>query len=299
MNAKGTWDLWRRILREPALAERLFDPDLGDHAARFGLSPEDMRIARAYASTPKETQFFITTYRYRLVSSFGHALQSCAPLTYRTLKVRGQDMRALGERCLDELGWCDMGPFVYRFCGAILRYLRDSELAATLPGLLEVTALEGAAVDLVQRLARTPAPVWVPREERAVQAQAIADLRFQHTGTGIVAHTERSLTPWLRNRSEIGKAPLEDIPEWYLIYLPSVEEGVRLVPVGAIGGALFQMLAEPCSAADLAERAAQAGLTSSDEHLRWLARYVELGVVAARPTEGPASAESRSMATDS
>src|SRR5688572_22006065 len=98
MDAKGTWNLWRRILREPALAERLFDPDFDDHAARFGMSAEDVHIARAYASTPKATQFFITNYRYRLVSGFGHALQSAAPLTYRVLRAAGLDMRALGEQ---------------------------------------------------------------------------------------------------------------------------------------------------------------------------------------------------------
>jgi hypothetical protein len=282
MDAKGTWDLWRRILCEPALAEALFEPDFEARAARFGVSVEDARIARAYASTPQATRFFVTTYRYRLVSSFGHALQSGAPLTYRALRTAGHDMRALGERCLDALGWRDRGPYVYRFCEEILGYLRGTGLAAAVPGLLETTALEGASVALVQRLATAPAATWPARSEREAYARALERYRFELTGTGVVVRTERSLTTWLRSRAEIGKAPLEDRPESYLVYLPSSEESARIVPVGAAGAALYSRLA------DLRPGAApptSAEIERSGGQLRWLEKYAELGVVAGRPTD--------------
>lgn len=265
------------------------------------MSLEDVRIARAYASTPKATRFFIETYRYRLTSSFGHALQSAAPLTYRTLRAAGQDMRALAERCLDALGWVDMGPYVYRFCAAILGVLGESELAAAVPGLPETMALEGASVALVQRLAAAPATTWSPRGEREAWAKAPERFRFQLTGTGVVVRTERSLTPWLRNRAEIGKTPLEQRPEWYLVHLPSPEESARIVPVGATGAGLFALLAGPAPPeagehralpptlplmlTELAERAVAAGLARPGEPLRWLEKYVELGVVAGQPMD--------------
>src|SRR5205814_1739535 len=93
---------------------------------------------------------------------------------------------------------------------------------------------------------------WLTREARAAQQQGMAALRFQHTGTGAIVDIERSLTPWLRDRSAIGRTPLPDVPETYLICIRSPDEGVRLVPVGKAAGALYCMLAEPRSVAGVA-----------------------------------------------
>ena len=153
--AQTTWNVWRRILAEPKFADAVL---AGDLAALSGeaLSPEEIEICSCYASTPGAAQWFITNYRYRLVSSTAYALETSAPLTWRLLRAHDVDPRKLAEAFLDHTGWVDRGPYVYTTCRLVLDFVRSMH-ASRIPFVDDLARLETAAAALLCSLAAAPA----------------------------------------------------------------------------------------------------------------------------------------------
>ncbi|XYI03921.1 hypothetical protein ACMHYB_30835 [Sorangium sp. So ce1128] len=278
MEASTVWTVWRRILREPALGDMIFEPGFADRASEHGFTAEQIPIVLAYAETPHRTRWFIVNYRFRLVSSFLYALETGAPLTVRLLVNSGHDLRALGERYMEERGWEDHGPFVYTFCADVLDFLRRSELAAELPYLRDMIALEAASVELVRRVAK------LPRERYRLPAPCDGvDLRaatLRRNLQGITATTEHALGPWLRDKSLLGRTPLQKGPQHLLLYVPSPTSSYKLAGIPERGARLFNALTEPRSLSAL-RRSLGGDEPPEGDDVVILRRLCEYGVVEA------------------
>ena len=249
MDAQEVWRTWRRILSDPKFSQVLFTGGVEALDAEFTLTPSEREICLSYGRTPKQTQWFITNYRYRLVSSVCYALETCAPLTWRLLMERGLDARALAEDFLNADKWIDHGPYVYRLCRSALDYLR-AQFSPRVPYLNDLIELESRAAELIQKLADTS---WTPQGSAAPPdfEAAGSAVSFRRTENAVVAVTESDLRPWLREPSQIGKVELSPGPQYLLIYMPDARSRVRYVSVGKLGHELFSSLARPKTLAEL------------------------------------------------
>ena len=251
MDAQEVWHTWRRILSDPKFSEVLFTRGVEALKAEFTLTPSEREICLAYSRTPKQTQWFVTNYRYRLVSSVCFALETCAPLTWRLLMAHELDARALAENFLNTNKWIDHGPYVYHLCRSVLNYLR-TEFSSRILYLHDLIELESQAGELMQKLAQIP---WAP-----VGTAALSDfggesspVSFQRTENALVAVTESDVRPWLRDPSQIGKMDLNPGPQYLLIYLPDARSRVRYVSIGKLGHELFSSLDRPRTLAEVTE----------------------------------------------
>ncbi|NOK33333.1 hypothetical protein D7W79_01295 [Corallococcus exercitus] len=280
MEADQVWRVWRRLLREPRLSERIFQPGFVEEAAAWGLSAEEARIAAAYGASPEGTRWALETYRFRLVTSTNHAVAYCAPLTYGVLKRLEPDLREAARLYLDSIGWVDDGPFHYRACARYLDYLAARLPQRGGPGVQDILRLESCTVALLRSLAEAPPSQWRPSTEREVPASALPQACFVRTGTGAVVTTEYTLTPWLQDPSEILASQLEARPQHLLVYLSSPQEEHSLAVIGAAAMHLLEQLERPRSFTDLRNLAS--GI--SDEALtELLGRFLKQGVIRLAP----------------
>ncbi|HEU4729823.1 MAG TPA: hypothetical protein VFT22_18130 [Kofleriaceae bacterium] len=275
LDAAMVWGVWRRILREPALGRSLFEPELAARASELGLSPPQLAAALAYAATPHRTRWFIENYRFRLVSSFQHALETGAPMTARALTALGHDLRTLGASHLDATGWADHGPYVYTFCAEILEALLGAPLTAELPGLRDLIRLEAGSVALVRRLGQVPRDRWWTPSP--LDGADLASATLHRTGHAAVVTTEHVLVPWLRDPAQLGRHPLEPGVQHLLIYLTSPSAGYKLAGIPARGAWLYEALSEPRS---LAELRASTSAASGPDDLAIVARLCRYGAIA-------------------
>lgn len=278
MEAERVWGVWRRLLREPAFEEAVFADDFPGREAELGLAPEEAEIALAYRETPKETRWFITNYRYRLVSSICYALETCAPWTWRLLQAKDLDMREVAAGFLDAHGWIDDGPFVYGTCARVLDHLRET-LGDEIHGLRALIQLDSAGVELIRSLAGASPEICPSDDERAAAAADMSRFRYQRTGTGALLTVERTLTPWLRDREAIGKTELPARPQHFLVYLPNLTSAVKLAGIGPPGLALWPLLESPKSLDELAGEESLAAVGGPERYLPTLKRYLQAGVV--------------------
>ena len=247
MDAQEVWHTWRRILSDPRFSEVLFTRGVEALEAEFTLTPSEREICFAYSRTPKQSQWFVTNYRYRLVSSVCYALETCAPLTWRLLMAHGLDARALAEDFLNTNKWIDHGPYVYHLCRSALDYLR-TQFSSRIPYLRDLIELESQAAELMQKLAQT---FWAPQGTAASPDFESSAISFQRTENAVVAVSESDVRPWLRDTSQIGKTELNPGPQYLLVYLPDTRSRVRYVSIGKLGYELFSSLERPRTLAEL------------------------------------------------
>jgi hypothetical protein len=260
MNAQVVWNVWRRILREPELQHVLFTPgDAPPELARFGLDASQREVALAYAQQGDRAQWFVTNYRFRLANSFLNALETGAPLTLRALLGNGVDLMALSHAFLDRHEWKDYGPYVYTYCRDALRFVAEQPEVAGLAGFLDLLALERQAVD------------WMIELGSASQLSGAAS-----HGVGTLERTTLAryhcsssrLSNWLRDKTQLGKVPLEAGVEHYFIYLPDLCSTVRFMRVPPRAAAIYEALgdAQPRTALPgLLIAAGHAGHTGQDD----------------------------------
>lgn len=210
--AATVYATWRRILREPPLADAMFDPAVDDETLgrRFGLDEDGIAAVRAYAATPKPTRMFILNYRFRMTGSVQNALETAAPLTMRALKGKGLDLRMLAEGFLQADHWQDDGPFVVGYCARILDHLADHPDTGSPAGLRDLIALDRATAGLLMRLADTPPEPAVPAGHVGL------------TGRAVAVTTSHDLAPWLRSAAALGRADLPARPAAYLVAMPDL-----------------------------------------------------------------------------
>lgn len=277
MNAELTWRVWRRLLREPRLSARLFEPGFMEEAAAWGLSPEEARIAAAYGATPEGTRWALETYRFRLVTSTNHTMAWCAPLTHAVLEKLEPDLHEATSRYLDSIGWVDDGAFHYRACARYLDFLAERLPRRGGPGVQDILQLEARAVSLLRALARAPSSQWIAPAEREVPASTLPRACFVKTGTGAVVTTEYTLTPWLEDPSELLSSQLEARPQHLLVYLPSAQDEHALAVIGVVAKQLLEELEQPRSF--LALRGRVAGGVSDESLAEVVGRLLKLGVI--------------------
>ena len=268
MDAQEVWHTWRRILSDPKFSEVLFTRGVDALETEFTLTPSEREICFAYSRTPKQSQWFVTNYRYRLVSSVCYALETCAPLTWRLLMAHGLDVRALAEDFLNADKWIDHGPYVYHLCRSALNYLR-TEFSSRIHYLNDLIELESQAAELMQKLAQIS---WAP-QGAAAPPDFEGEVSFQRTENAAVAVTESDVRPWLRDTSQIGKMELNPGPQYLLIYLPDTRSRVRYVSIGKLGHELFSSLEHPRTLAELLEKRERPAVENA------LRMFIRAGVV--------------------
>ena len=234
-HAETTWNVWRRILREPNIQSILRAQDLDSRVAETAFEGEEVKIARHYQAHFKDAEWFVTSYRFRLVSAFINAIEIGAPLTHRVLLAHGQDVRHLAEVFFDGDGWFDDGPFVYRLAAKILDWLPN---AKTLPNLLEissVTRLEAAAVGVLRDAASIEESAWTrPVPDRAAILSGVRDGRtLVWTGLVRTVETDHDVAPLFSVKGAEGDtAP--DLPQrisHFAAYLPSPTQKHRFARI--------------------------------------------------------------------
>lgn len=277
MEAEQVWKVWRRLLREPALYDRLFLPDFSAAAASFGLSPEETRIVMEYARTPEAVRWGVETYRYRLVSGVLYSVSAGAPMTWKLLAASGQDLRASAQEHLEATGWEDDGPFLYRKCSRYLEHVARQAWARAVPCLADTLALEARVLELTRRVASAPSPPWPAPAQRAAPAEW-SGATFRQTGTGVLVSTEHQLTPWLMDPSQVGQAVLVREPQHLLAWLPSAEEDPSFCALGESAKVVFALLERPRPYPELRAAMRERG-EAEDALTAVLGMFLDMGVV--------------------
>ncbi|HZW21105.1 hypothetical protein [Noviherbaspirillum sp.] len=262
MNAQTVWNVWRRIMREPALQQALLE-ERGEDLSRFAFSEPEKQAALAYARDASRAKWFVLNYRFRLANSFINALETGAPLVLRALLRRGADLRGLGERFLDMHGWKDYGPFVYGYCRDALEFLAQDDCTAQPAGLRDLIGLEMTVVDLLRSLAAAP------------DAGADENTAFLRR-TPLARHyrSRYRLSDWLRDKTLLGQGDLPAGVQDYLVYLTDYDSTYKfaLLPPRAVE--ILQALTSPCLPVELSSRLAASGaaplVAADDKHLALL-----------------------------
>jgi hypothetical protein len=234
-DAKSTWDVWRRILREPNLQAILRAGDLCRKKEETQFSDDELAIAQYYQSHFKDAEWFVTSYRFRLVSAFMNAMELAAPLTHRVLLANGHDVRKLAEFFFDGTGWFDDGPFVYRLAAKILEWLPQAGQLANLHELNSVTKLETAAVGVLRDAALVENEIWEkPVPDRGeLLSQTAAGKELLWTGLARVVETDHDVAALFSAKDPHAKGP-PNLPKkhgHFLAYLPSKTQKHRFVRI--------------------------------------------------------------------
>jgi hypothetical protein len=275
MDAQTSWNVWRKILTEPKFADAVLAGDVSALSSQR-LTPEEIEICICYANTPRATQWFISNYRYRLVSSTAYALETSAPLTWRLLRAHKVDPRALAETFLDYTGWIDRGPYVYTTCQLILDFIKDS-YASRIPYLNDLARLETAAATLLCSLAGDPAAF--PGQEGPLNSE---ESKLAPNRNVSVVTIPNDLRPWLKDPSLIGKTTLASAPLEILVRIPSPSASVRYTSIGASGRQLLHALDRPKTRRELLAAVATAAADGA-RIASVLDRLIELGAIAVGP----------------
>ncbi|RKP50996.1 hypothetical protein D7S89_08050 [Trinickia fusca] len=221
MNAQTVWLTWRRIMCEQPLAEAVLAGRVDDLQQRFSLTDDEYAVAREYAHESSGARWFVENYRFRMRNSFLNALENGAPLTLRALLADGHDVRELGARFLDTVGWRDYGPFVYTYCAEALTFLRHDAQAVRVAGMSDLMGLEAAAVAMLLRVGAL---------DEATRAQALgstAASAAQFDDASVVwvrspycelYRSSTQLAKWLREKGTLGREPLPAVPGVYVAY---------------------------------------------------------------------------------
>ncbi|SFP03802.1 hypothetical protein SAMN03159304_05851 [Pseudomonas sp. NFACC24-1] len=243
MDAEQVWKLWRRLLRDETLQQHLFQAQGATQWLQH--FPEDERtILQAYAGQFDRVKWFVENYQFRLVNSFTNALETGAPLTLRALINIGLDLPTLSRTFLREQDWFDFGPMVYGYCDAVLGFLLERQELADYPEIRDLIGLERECVHLYTGLMDVAAPV---------------PGHYQRTAQARLHHSCFALSHWLRDKSQLGRGPLEQTCEHILVYLPNLEARHKFTLISPRAASLYADLKQPRLLADLALQAPQNG----------------------------------------
>ncbi len=223
------WDVWRRILRDPDVHERMFDD--GYDPTMAGFTAEEAHVVREYAASPMGTRFFIANYRYRMISSVFNALETVAPLTHRALRANEFDLEAVARQFLDEIHWADHGPYVVTLGAAILDHLGGRLDVTRIPGMPDLIRLERAGADVLRAAARGGPP-------------APAGQAWQVNPWLRVVDCDTDLSSWLRAAGELGRTIPPKRPRKFGVYLPATDRPRRIVALSRRAVFLLSQLAE-------------------------------------------------------
>jgi len=273
IEARTAWQVWRRIMREPALHAALLDRECISFAelAHLNFAAEEQWAALAYAGQRDRAKWFVENYRFRLTNSFLNALEVGAPLTLRALLNQGAVIHDLAKDFLDLHEWKDYGPFVYSYCADALEFLAGHPAAAN-AGVNALIGLELAGVDLMLGLRQHNPPPTLPSNWMVRTGQA------RHFVSDTI------LTPWMRDKKCLGLSRLDRGTEHWLIYLPDLQQDRRFATLPPRAAQLFDALDQPRDATALANelvsRGAATRLENDDQYLATLARYGAIRIAA-------------------
>jgi hypothetical protein len=259
MDAQAVWAVWRRILREPALADWVLGDGPDDDPRVAGLSADELSILRAYSHNKLSTGFFVENYRFRLASSALNALEVAAPLTRRVIDANGHDLNVLLGDLLESTGWLDFGPNVYTFGTRILEYLSSRPEIAAIAGLPDLIRLELTAAAIIMAAANPPE--GDPRSSPMARWQVNPWLRL--------VSCDLDIAGWLKSRANLGQVSPVAGPRQFAVYLPSLVARPRIVAL-------------PQAAANLLTRLAgqdQAFIERPEENERILAELSRMGLI--------------------
>lgn len=234
-NAQTTWDVWREILREPNVQTILRTGELDKRIDETSFTGEKVEIARYYQSNFKDAEWFVTSYRFRLVSAFLNAIELGAPLTHRVLLARDHDMRKLAETFFDATEWFDDGPFVYRQCSKILDWMQHTPDLADVPELSAVTQLEAAAVGVLRDAADIDQATWSQPLLKRSALQAALDQGKPPNWTGLVrvVETDHDVAPLfsVKEGADEPATVLQKQTSYFAAYLPSPKQRHRFARI--------------------------------------------------------------------
>jgi hypothetical protein len=229
MDARMVWDVWRRILRDPDVHERMFDDGYDPTVA--GFTPDEAQVVHKYAASPSGTRFFIANYRYRMTRSVFNALETVAPLTRRALHANEFDLDAAARQFLDETHWADHGPYVVTFGAAVLDHLGARPDVVRIPGLLDLIRLERAAADVLRAAAQGDPPAATGRAWRVNPWLRVVDC-------------DTDLSGWLRTTGQLGRTVPPARPRQFGVYLSAADRPRRIVVLPRQAVLLLSQVAE-------------------------------------------------------
>lgn len=238
MRAETTWDVWRRILQEPDLQTTLQNGRLDESLKETGFTGEEIEVARYYQTHFKDAAWFVTSYRFRLVSAFVNAVELGAPFTHRVLLAHGYNIRDMAETYYDDTGWIDDGPYVYRLCSKILDWLPESRIGEAILPLACVVVLEAAAIVVLRDAADIAPSVWAtPIPKKGELLAAIDSGRVPvWTGRARVVETGYNIAPLFSVKGAT-TVPMLDLPQetcYFAAYLPNPENKHRFARISLV-----------------------------------------------------------------
>lgn len=279
-DARLVWDIWRRILTNDQLVERVLHPGDSGAGEATGLTAGEVAIVADYASTPAATETNIGMYRRGLVRNTLAAL-SLVPLTRRLLYVSELDVEVVAADFVQFTGYSDDGPNFWRIAGGFVAHLAKlPEFAARVRQ--DVFALDAAAVALARRLGESAPAIWP--ESAASAAAAVGpragrqSARFVASRAAVVASSSYDLTPWIEDPQDFdADEELEPSSRHWLISFPAADAAHEYAELSERAARAFNLLAAPRTAAEVS--LALDGLPAA-EVLEVIDSLAELGVVA-------------------
>jgi hypothetical protein len=237
MDPRLVWDVWRRILTDDRLVDRVLgrsDDALED------LTAAERAIVDDYARTPEETEINIGMYRDGLVRNALAAL-SYVPMSQHLLYMSGLDVEAVAVDYVAADGNRDHGPYFWRSAAGFVAYLGGlAEFAG--PAHQDVLALDRATAALHRRLGA------------AGERIAHADARYLASQAAVVVRSRHDLTPWIEEPRFFDPAEaLDPSPHCWLVHLPAGGAEHSYAEISERAARMFERLAVPHSAAELAE----------------------------------------------
>jgi hypothetical protein len=234
VNPEQVWQLWRRVLREPALAAAVIDCSVAGRAAEWNLTSADIEILRHYTLSPGGVSWAVESYRFRLLRVTRFCVAQAAPLTARALVEAGHDPVRLAQEFVEYTGWLDRGPYVLELTLQYLSYLVEVEFGHQAGGptpLMDILEMDIAGL----RLARAQAS----RDS----ADRACDLPGRWTGRACVITVAHNVMPWL---AEPGANPLSAAPavrREVLVYFDDSISSCRLVALSDAAATVARQLA--------------------------------------------------------
>lgn len=279
MDARLVWDMWRRILTDDAMVQRVLDPQHATDAT--GLSAAEIAILDEYAATPAQTDTNIGMYRDGLVRN-ALAAMSLVPLTQQLLYMSGLDVEDMAAAYAQADRYTDHGPNFWRVSARFVEYLAERpEFAA--PAYQDVLALDAATITLARRLGKR-ADAWPDRPPRKI-TRARGGTRYAASPAATIVRSEHDLTAWIVNPQDYD--PFEVLPRsvhYWLVYFPAAEAERGYAEVSERAARTFDLLLEPMTATDLS--VALDGIPHADV-IEILDSLAKLGVVIALPDRPP------------
>lgn len=264
MDAEQVWKLWRRLLRDETLQQKLYEAQGATQWLQH--FPDDERaILQAYASQFERVKWFVENYQFRMVNSFINALETGAPLTLRALLNIGLDLPVVSKAFLRQQEWFDYGPKVYGYCDAVLGFLLKHQELNDYPQIRDLMGLERECVRLYTGL---------------LEASAIVPGHYQRIGGARIYQSRYALSHWLRDKTLLGRSCPEGTCQHILVYLPTPEARHKFTLISPRAAHLYRCLEQPQSLYTLMQMlSSTAAAQPSGEDLTLLGKLHQLNAI--------------------